>query len=87
MVCLVFQSMACKQFENTNSRATRQHIVFGLSITIIDNGQPAHAIVWRGRGLVFNPTFNNISIISLLSIVLVAETGVPGENHRRAANH
>ena len=30
--------------------------------------------------MVFNPTFNNISVISLLSVLLVGETGVPGEN-------
>ena len=29
--------------------------------------------------MVFNATFNNISVISLPSIILVEETGVPGE--------
>ena len=38
------------------------------------------------RFIVFNATFNNISVISLLS-VLVEETGVPGENHRPEASH
>jgi len=37
--------------------------------------------------MVFNATFNNISAISWRSVLLVEETGVPGENHRRAANH
>jgi hypothetical protein len=32
--------------------------------------------------MVFNATFNNISIISWRSVLLVEETGVPGENHR-----
>ena len=32
--------------------------------------------------MVFNATFNNISVISLTSVSLVEETGVPGENHR-----
>ena len=32
--------------------------------------------------LVFNATFNNISVISWWSILLVEETGVPEENHR-----
>ena len=36
--------------------------------------------------LVFNATFNNISVISWLSVLLVEETGVPGENHRPAAS-
>jgi hypothetical protein len=30
--------------------------------------------------MVFNTTFNNISVISWLSVLLVEETGVPGEN-------
>jgi hypothetical protein len=37
--------------------------------------------------MVFNTTFNNISVISWLSVLLVKETRVPGENHRPAASH
>ena len=39
--------------------------------------------------MVFNATFKNISVISLQSVLLVEETGVPGENHRPATviNH
>ena len=36
---------------------------------------------------VFNATFNNISVISWLSVLLVEESGVPGENHRPGASH
>jgi len=32
--------------------------------------------------MVFNATFNNISVASRLSVLLVEETEVPGENHR-----
>ena len=32
--------------------------------------------------MVFNATFSNISVISWLSVLLVEETRVPGENHR-----
>jgi len=32
--------------------------------------------------MVFNATFNNISVISWQSVLLVEETGGPGENHR-----
>jgi len=32
--------------------------------------------------VVFNATFDNISIISWRSVLLVEETRVPGENHR-----
>jgi len=32
--------------------------------------------------MVFNATFNNISVILWWSVLLVEETGVPGENPR-----
>jgi hypothetical protein len=35
----------------------------------------------------FNATFNNISVISWQSVLLVAETGVSRENHRPVASH
>ena len=35
-----------------------------------------------GVNMVFNATFNNISVISRRSVFFVEETGVPGENHR-----
>ena len=37
--------------------------------------------------MVFNATFNNISVISWRSVLLMEETGVPEENHRPAASH
>jgi hypothetical protein len=37
--------------------------------------------------MVFNATFNNISVISWRSVLLVEEAGVPGENHRLVASH
>ena len=39
-----------------------------------------------GLGLVLNATFNNISVISWQSVLVVEETGVPGENHRPVAS-
>jgi hypothetical protein len=44
----------------------------------------------EGKGVrirVLNATFNNISVISWQSDLLVDETRVPGENHRPAASH
>ena len=35
----------------------------------------------------FNATFNNISVMSWRSVLLVEETRVLGENHRPIANH
>jgi len=37
--------------------------------------------------MMFNAIFNNISVISWRSVLLVEETGVPGENHQPAASH
>jgi hypothetical protein len=37
--------------------------------------------------MVFNASFNNISFISLRSVLLVEEAGVPEENHRSVASH
>jgi len=36
---------------------------------------------------VLNTTFNTISVISWWSVLLVEETGVPGENHRPVVSH
>jgi hypothetical protein len=37
--------------------------------------------------MMLNATLNNISVISWRSVLLVEETGVPGENHRPVASH
>jgi hypothetical protein len=37
--------------------------------------------------MLFNATFNNISAILWWSVLLVEETGVPGENHWPVASH
>jgi hypothetical protein len=48
-----------------------------------------HFQLQGGKGITaysfrFNATFNNISVILWLSVLLVEETGVPGENYRPA---
>ena len=40
-----------------------------------------------GWFMVFNATFNDISVLSCRPVLLVGETGVPGENQRSAASH
>jgi hypothetical protein len=47
-------------------------------------GKSFNGLVWF---MVFNATFNNISVISWLSVLLVEETEVPGENHQPVASH
>ena len=42
--------------------------------------------LWGGV-MVFNTTFNNISVISWQSVLFLEETGVPGENHRPVVSH
>jgi hypothetical protein len=42
---------------------------------------------WWVRVIVLNATFNNISVTSWRSVLLVEETGVPGEHHLPAASH
>jgi hypothetical protein len=37
--------------------------------------------------IVFNATFNNISLISRRSVLLVEEIAIPGENHRSITSH
>jgi hypothetical protein len=39
------------------------------------------------RFMVFNATFNNISVISWRSVLLVVEIGVPGENYWPVVSH
>jgi hypothetical protein len=41
---------------------------------------------WFGCFMMLNATFNNISVISWWSVLLVEETRVPGENHQSAAS-
>ena len=43
-------------------------------------------MVWLGCLLVFNAIFNKISAISRRSVLLVEETGRPGEIHRPVAS-
>ena len=38
------------------------------------------------RVMVFNGTFNNISLMSWSSVLLVEETRISGENHRPASS-
>jgi len=47
-----------------------------------------HLVTLRiGLFMVFNATFNNISLISWRSVLLMEETGVPRENQRLVTSH
>jgi hypothetical protein len=72
-----------------------KHASFKLSVQVIVAYFKKCAILiyhgennsFEGAGMAFNATFNNISFISRRSVLLVEETGVPGENHRSVASH
>ena len=50
--------------------------------------QPIKSRVTKSHNTInINATFNNISVASWRSVLLVEETGVPGENHRSVACH
>ena len=49
----------------------------------IDIDINSNAVYWF---MVFNAIFNNTSVISWMSVLLVEETGVLGKNHRPVAN-
>ena len=58
-----------------------------VEIEVISQVLPISILnVHRVRVMVFNAIFNNSSVISWRSTLLVKETGVPRENHRPAAS-
>jgi len=52
----------------------------------LNNGIPIGSYI-RVRVMLFYATFNNISDMSWWSVLLVEETGVPGEIQRHVASH
>ena len=57
-------------------------VLFWFSRIFVHNSDINRATV-----VVVNATFNNISVISWWSVLLVEATRVPGENHQPAASH
>ena len=60
---------------------------FELSVTINALIKWDWSVLFWFWFMVFNATFNTISVISWWSVLLVEETVVPGENHRPVASH
>ena len=56
------------------------------NLPVLDYFTSPEVILWV-RVMMFNATFNNISVILGWSVLLVEETGVIGENHESAASH
>ena len=58
-------------------------VVITLNWTFRDLSFP----LFRVRVMMFDSTFNNISVMSWRSVLLVEETRVPVENHRQTWSH
>jgi hypothetical protein len=46
----------------------------------------SYTVMVKVKVMVFNTTFNNVSVILWQSVLIVEETRVPGENHQPAAS-
>ena len=69
----------CKQWWSTILLTSTKRTT---SLTqIIEHKNKPKIYLLVGWFMVFNATFNTISVISWRSVLLVEETGVPGENH------
>jgi hypothetical protein len=62
-------------------------VVIGKDWISMDVILITNTIDTRVRVMVVNATFNNISVILWQTVLLVAETEVPGEHHRPDASH
>jgi hypothetical protein len=63
------------------------HLIKIIKNALININFTLDQLMVRGYTVVFNATFNTISAISWQSVLLVEETGIPGETHRPAASH
>ena len=63
-------------------RGCRDHDRMVITTKVVSlNPVPLSLNIDRIRFMVFNATFNNISVISWLSVLLVEETRLLGEDH------
>ena len=60
--------------------------IYGVNVLAVLEGTYIYMQVGFGF-MVFNATFNIISVILWWSVLLVEEIGVPGENQRPAESH
>jgi hypothetical protein len=60
-------------------------IYLSLKLTVPLNDNDVEIV--RFRVMMFNAIFNNISVITWPSVLLVEETGVSGENHQPVASY
>jgi len=66
----------------------RQDIIFFMLVRHAACGYDiSMSVEVKVRVVVFNATFNNISVILWRSVLLEEDTGIPGENLRPVASH
>ena len=85
-LCLYLQ-LHRKSTKSDMSRVSVIHFQRGarckLKVFLSEN----NIYIYMVRFMVFNTTYHNISVILWRSVLLVEETGVPGENHRPVVSH
>jgi hypothetical protein len=75
-----------KVYSGKYSRGHKQDCQNQERLPVSEEDLPSFQYV-RLMFMVFNATFNNISVISWRSVLLVEKIGGPGENHRPVASH
>ena len=85
-LCLYLQ-LHRKSTKSDMSRVSAIHFQRGarckLKVFLSEN----NIYIYMVRVMVFNTTYHNISVILWRSVLLVEETGVPGENHQPVVSH
>jgi hypothetical protein len=85
-LCLYLQ-LHRKSTKSDMSRVSVIHFQRGarckLKVFLSEN----NIYIYMVRVMVFNTTYHNISVILWQSVLLVEETGVPGENHQPVVSH
>jgi hypothetical protein len=79
--CLIQGIINCVQINTYWNFIVQIAIFINLASNILLLASKKCFLTSQGLVGAFNTTFNNISVISWLSDLLVEETGGPGENH------
>jgi len=88
---LSFKKIVLKKTTGTNGFIFRllapgqaENFLISICLLLLHHFNNNYGLIWF---MVFNATFNNILVLSWQSVLLVEETGVPGENQQPAASH
>ena len=72
---------------NLNKKVIHNTVRWRIAIKVLFIKVSFLSFSWFWLFMVFNATFNNISIKSWRSVLLAGETRVTGENHRPVTSH